>query len=190
MKAYNGHIDAPSTTTHPHSCCATENLKGTTYIWFTEVQAKPNLAMKEGWIWWSKITGHLKTLYRVGDISGCFRSVVRETGNIVTGFRRSGGISWVWEGCRWEKSLCYPTLSPAHGLWTPLWRRKAMDAGEIQSRSWLSGPRPMWSPAICWAIESLLCLLLEGTLDAKGKHMWQSQRRKKWEQSIKGRVSG
>lgn len=150
---------------------------------------KPNLAMTERWILWSEVIGVLKILYRVGNSSGCFWSVVRETRNIVTDFRRSGGISWVWEGCRWEKSLCYPRVLPAHGLWTPLRSRRAVDAGEIQSRSWLFGPCPMWCLAIFWAIESLLCLLLEGPLDAKGKHMWETQRRKKWEQSTKGRVT-
>lgn len=164
--------------THPRGCCATDNLKGTTYIWLAEVQAKPNLAVTEGWILWSKITGDLKTQQRVGNISGCFRSVVREAANIVAGFRRPGKISWVWEGCRWEKSLCCPTLLPAHGLWPPLWSRKAMDTGELETRTWLFGPCLLRCPAICWAIDSLFCLLLEGTLDAKGKHIWQSQRGK------------
>lgn len=61
MESYNGHTDAPTIMTHPRGCCATDNLKGTTYIWLAEVQAKPNLAVTEGWILWSKITGDLKT---------------------------------------------------------------------------------------------------------------------------------
>lgn len=108
-----GHTNTPSAMTRPCGCCATENLKGTTYIWSTEEQAKPNLAMIEGWILWSKIVGDLKTLSKVGNISGYFRSVVREAGNIVTvHFRRPGGISWVWKSCRWERSLCYHTCQP------------------------------------------------------------------------------
>lgn len=78
--------------THLCSFCATENLKGTTYIWFAEVQAKPNPTMTEEWILWTRITGNLKILDRIGNISGCFWSVVREAGNIGTGFRRPGGI--------------------------------------------------------------------------------------------------
>jgi len=38
--------------------------------------------------------GHLKTLYRVGNISEYFRLVTRDAGKIMTGFRRPGGIIW------------------------------------------------------------------------------------------------
>lgn len=80
--------------THPHGCCLNEKLKGTTYICFAEVQAKPNLAVTKGWILWSKITGDVKIIYMVGIISWYFRSAVREVGNM-TDFRMPFGISWV-----------------------------------------------------------------------------------------------
>lgn len=140
--------------THPRGCCLNEKLKGTTYICFAEVQAKPNLAVTKGWILQSKITGDLKTLCTAGIISWYFRSVVREVGNIMRDFRRPLGISWVWEGCRWEKSpwySCQPMDSDP-----PLkqegcgWRRNAKQKLSLWTTCL------MRCPAICWPTESLL----------------------------------
>lgn len=121
------------------------------------------------------VARNLKTLYRVGNISGYFRSMIREAENDTAGFRRPRGISCVQGVCRWESPCATPHLPPC-GLWTLLWSRKATDAGQIQSRRYLLGSWPVLWPAVSWAIEGLLRLPLEWTLDAKGKHMWQSKK--------------
>lgn len=114
------------------------------------------------------------------DVSGLWQERLVTSRQVSGGLKESAGLKKAVSG----RSPCAThSLASPWTLTSPL-KQEGYGCRRNTNINWLFGACPKWHPAICWAIESLLCLLLGGPWMLT-TNMYDSQRRKKWEQRRK-----